>query len=577
MGKELEEAKAEIERLKCSLEDKDYIIKTQWDETKTLKTLVSELQKKEKEDVKSPVNNQEGDLLEELVERHRKVEDELKWKVEQFKHLEEAYEKLRDQFRTSKTEWETEKSSLVDEISKLQESFDDENRAAEGLKYQLAMCKQALENEESRRKKLEEQVSEMKLSLESVAREGFGGKMEGGCLAVENGEEEVANLRHSLRVKEMDLKDMEYKANKLEKENQELLTSIKELQEAHIPRAIPTSSSWAKLKTRLKSLELSHKECSANLKAKEAEWSSKADRMDRELERCSSNLKSKDQVIEELKKELEGCNSSLTQLKMQNEELSLMLQLMQSEGSENTECGTAQLMEQLEKIRGEKLGMQEDLDKLREELEELREALDVIDSELTDQTNERNGLEYELQDWISIAAHLEMQVIKGQAMRRDLELSLLEQAEVEEMLKIDTEEKDRRIGNLEQQIYLMDQEIRIEEDDTTEEDEKVSPRMQLEDEQLQLELLARELEEAVVVHIMEERDYSFDQSSQEDMEPAEMHERMVVQGFDDNKIRISLEGEDICASKENASQRHSHLRKTSESLIEGRSPFRELN
>ncbi|XP_021728188.1 uncharacterized protein At4g38062-like [Chenopodium quinoa] len=574
MGKELEEAKAEIERLKCSLDDKDYIIKTQWDETKTLKAHISELQKKEK-DVKSPVNNQEGDLLEELVERHRKVEDELKWKVEQFKHLKEAYEKLRDQFRASKTEWETEKSSLVDEISKLQESFDDENRTAEGLKYQLAMCKQALENEESRRKKLEEQVSEMKLSLESVTREGFEGKMEGECLAVENGEEEVANLRHSLRVKEMDFKDMEYKANKLEKENQELLTSIKELQEAYIPRAVPTPSSWAKLKTRLKSLELSHKECSANLKAKEAEWNSKADRMDKELERCSSNLKIKDQVIEELKKELEGCNSS--QLKMQNEELSLMLQLMRSESSEDIEGGTAQLMEQLEKIRGEKLGMQEDLDKLREELKELREALDVIDSELTDQTNERNGLEYELQNWISIAAHLEMQVIKGQAMRRDLELSLLEQAEVEEMLKIDTEEKDRRIGNLEQQIFLMDQEIRIEEDDTTEEDEKVSPRMQMDDEQLQLELLARELEEAIVVHIMEERDYSLEQSSQEDMEPAEMHERMIVQGFDDKKIRISLEGEDICASKENASQQHSHLRKTSESLIEERSPFRELN
>ncbi|XP_021865964.2 uncharacterized protein At4g38062 [Spinacia oleracea] len=554
---ELQEAKAEIERLNCNLDDKDYIIKSQYDENEALKAIVSELKKKNinaKKDI-NQCEGQGGNLLEELVDRQRKVEDELKWKVEQFKHLEEAYEKLRDQFRVSKTEWGSEKSSLVDEISKLQESLDEGNRTAEGLRNQLAMCKQALENEEIRRKKFEEQVCEMKSLLESVTQnEGFEGKE---CSVAENGEEEVANLRHTLRVKEMDYKDMEYRVKKLERENEELLASIKELQEAHIPRAVPTPSSWAKLKNRLKSLELSHRECSANLRVKEAEWSYKADKMN--------------QVIEDLRKELEGCNSTLTQLKMQNEELSLMLQLMRSEGLEDREGGVAQLMEQLEKIREEKLAMQEDLEKLREELEDVCDALDKIDSELTDQTNEKSELEFELQNWISIAAHLEMQVTGSQVMRRDLEYSLIEQAEVEEMLKL-------KISNLEQQIFLMDQEIRIEEDVTTEEDEKVSPRLEIDDyddddEELQQELLARELEEAIVGHIMEEKNYTFlHQSLQEDdMGPSQKHERIIVQ------TRINLQGEEVCASKENVRQQHSHLRKTSDSLIEERSPFRELN
>lgn len=583
MEKELEEAKAEIERLKCSLDDKEYIIKAQWDETVTLKALVSELQRKSSEaeqDVRSPKNNhcERGDLLEELEDRRIKVEDELKWKVEQFRHLEEAHKKLRDQFRASKTEWETEKSLLVDEISKLQESLDDRNRTAEGLNNQLAMCKQALENEESRRKRVEEQVSEMKSSLENATYQNFEGKMEGICSAAESGEEVVANLRHSLRVKEMDYKDMEYKAKKLERENQELLTSIKELQEAHIPRAVPTPSSWAKLKTRLKSLEQSHKECSANLRVKEAEWSSKAERMRQELNRCSSSLNIKDQVIEELKKELEGCNLSLTQLKMQNEELSLMLQLLRSEGSQEREGGVAHLMEQLEREREEKLAMQEELDSLREEIEEVRDALDNVDSELTDQTNERSELEIELQNWKSIVAHLEMQVTGIQAMRRELEMSLLAQAEVEEMLKLDAEERDRRIGNLEQQIFLMDQEIRIEEDDTTEKNEKISQRLQMDDgEQLQLELLARELAEAVVAHIIGERNYTLDQNWQVDTGFAQKHERLLMQEVDGDRTRKDFIGEEVCGSKENVSQQYSHSRKTSESMIEERSPFRELN
>ncbi|CAO2827909.1 unnamed protein product [Amaranthus hypochondriacus] len=524
MEVELEEAKAEIERLKCSLADKETIIK-KLGYTKSPKSILCK----------------EDGLVDELEDKDRKLEEDLKWKNEQFKHLEEAHEKLRNQFRDCKIEWEKEKSGLIDEITQMQEKLDDKTQKSDQLKFQLAMSRQGLENEEKRRKKLDEQVFEMKLAMERSTMEGFEGK---DCSREENGEA-IADLKHSLRVKEMDCKDLEYKSRKLEKENHELLTSIKELREAHIPRAVPTPSSWAKLKSRLKSIEQSHRECSANLKSKEAEWKLKNERITQELIRCTYNLKMRDQVTEELRKELEGYNSSLTELKMQNEELSLMLQLIRSEDGKGA---IAQLMDQFEKEREEKQEIQEELEQLREELESTRQALDMVDSELTDQANERCELELELENWRSVAAHLERQVTGTQSMRRELELSLLAQAEIEEMLKLDTEEKDKRIGNLEHQIFLMDQEIRIEEEEADDEDmvedENMSWRLMMDDgEEMQLELLARELEDAIVGHILGERNYSFDP----------------------------------CGSKENVNQEHSHLRKISDPFIEERSPFKELN
>ncbi|KAL2924870.1 hypothetical protein RDABS01_023678 [Bienertia sinuspersici] len=391
-------------------------------------------------------------------------------------------------------------------------------------------------------------------------------------------EEEVKNLRHLLHLKEVDYKDIEYKANKLEKENQELLASIKELQETHIAKAVATPSSWAKLKGRLKLLEQSHKECSSSLLTKEAEWSYKADKMNQELAQCNFNLKMKDQVIEDLKKELESCNSSSTQLKMQNEEMSRMLQLTKSQGSEERETGMAHLMEQLEKEREAKLAMQEELDKLKDELDEVHDALDMLDSEMVDKTNENFEAEFELESWKSIAENLETEITRSQTMRRELELSLLAQAEIEELLKSDTEEKERRISNLEQQIYLMDQEIRIgeEDDEEVEEeentivevDEKTSQGLQMDDEeQLQLELLAKELEEAIVAHIMQEN-----YISESNMLEGMGH----VQELKD-KARIDPGSEEVCASKENLNQQHVHSKKIDESVAEERSPFRELN
>ncbi|XWS29595.1 hypothetical protein CRYUN_Cryun24cG0042300 [Craigia yunnanensis] len=305
-------------------------------EIEGLKAHLSVSQKKCSETEKKAKNPKElrerDDLLVKVEEDRRKVEDQLKWKKEQFKHLEEAHEKLRDQFKVSKKEWEQEKSTLLDEISSLQTRLDSQIRITGDLQNRLQMCNQALAHEETRRKYLEVEISEFKTRYENIFSECQDAKSQLDCLNSQR-DNEVATLRHLLGTKESFYKEMEYRAGKLEQENQELLTSLKELQEARIQEA-GSSSSLSKLKNKLKSVEQMHKDCSTNLRAKEAEWNSQREEMTRKLHDYSSQLERKDATLKVLEMELEGCLSSAVQLKLQNEEISVMLLLLKSGMSE---------------------------------------------------------------------------------------------------------------------------------------------------------------------------------------------------------------------------------------------------
>ncbi|KAE8655858.1 hypothetical protein F3Y22_tig00117016pilonHSYRG00171 [Hibiscus syriacus] len=55
---------------------------------------------------KNPKELKDTDLFAKVDEGRWKVEDQLKWKKEEFKHLEEAHDKLREKFEISKNEWE---------------------------------------------------------------------------------------------------------------------------------------------------------------------------------------------------------------------------------------------------------------------------------------------------------------------------------------------------------------------------------------------------------------------------------------------------------------------------------------
>ncbi|XP_009364248.2 uncharacterized protein At4g38062-like [Pyrus x bretschneideri] len=277
------------------------------DEIKDLKGRLSVSQKKCSEAEKKanvPKEPRERDeVILKLEEENHKVQDKIKWKTEQFRHLEEAHDKLREQFKAGKKEWEMEKSSFLDEICQLQMSLDSKTQISDNLQNRLQGCNQALAHEESRTKYLEVQVSEFQTRFENVFSDREHAKSQLECLTAQR-DKQIASLRQSLSTKEALHKEMGYQTRKLEQENQELRALLKELQEAQIQSA-PGSPSLAKLRNKLKSLEQMHRESVANHRAKEAEWSSQLESMTADLNNHKSELKSNGAALKELRMEVE--------------------------------------------------------------------------------------------------------------------------------------------------------------------------------------------------------------------------------------------------------------------------------
>jgi len=87
-------------------------------------------------------------MLVKLEEEKAAVEGKLKWKAEQFRHLEEALKKVQDDFRAAKKEWGSDRSTLVNRIGTLEADLDSKTRVAEDFRSRLDMCSQALAHEE---------------------------------------------------------------------------------------------------------------------------------------------------------------------------------------------------------------------------------------------------------------------------------------------------------------------------------------------------------------------------------------------------------------------------------------------
>ncbi|XP_062006004.1 uncharacterized protein At4g38062 [Rosa rugosa] len=294
--------------------DEEQTIRAYKEEIQGLKGRLSDSQKKclevEKKANASKELRERDEMILRVEEENRKVQDQLKWKKEQFRHLEEAHEKLRDQFKESKKEWEREKSSLLDEICSLQTKLDSQTRISDDLQKQLKMCNHALAHEESRRKRLEVQVSEFQTRFTSGSFDSEDEKSQLERLTAER-DKEIASLRQSLSTKATLHKEMEYQAGKLQQENEELRMSLKELQEAQIQSA-PGSPSLAKLRSKLKRLEQMHRDSVADHRAKEAEWSSQLENMTADLNNYKSELENKDAAITGLRLELEQMQRDLT-------------------------------------------------------------------------------------------------------------------------------------------------------------------------------------------------------------------------------------------------------------------------
>ncbi|KAI5669757.1 hypothetical protein M9H77_19610 [Catharanthus roseus] len=313
--------------------DQEKQIRTLREEIEGLKGFVSVSQNKCSEaDIKGKVSRdarQKDDTLLNLEEERNKYENQLKWKKEQFGHLQEAHEKLKSEFRVKEKEWEKEKAVLFDDISSLQANLDSQKRISESLKSRLDMCNHALSHEESKRKRLEVELFESKAQFDNVFTEYEEAKSKIESLTGER-DKDIASLRNTLGTKEGLYKEMEYQVRMLELEKQDLMSSLKQLQETQIQEA-GSSSSLAKLRNKLRGLEQVHKDCHTRLKDKETEWSSQVQNLMQKLNCCFAELENEKMLVEKLKMEAEARDSTVLELALHKEEAMLMLLILKSE------------------------------------------------------------------------------------------------------------------------------------------------------------------------------------------------------------------------------------------------------
>ncbi|XP_045833364.1 uncharacterized protein At4g38062-like [Trifolium pratense] len=344
--------------------------------------------------------SERDDMFQKLEEEKVKLEDQLKWKKEQFKHLEEAYEKLKGQLKSSKKEWEMEKSTLLDEISSLQTKLDSQIRISEDLQHQLQTCHQALAHVESQKKRLEIEVSDFRLQLDSASSEYQGARLQLDC----DRDKDIAELRYSLKTKEACIKEAKYQTEKLEQENQELRMSLKELQEAQIQEA-GASYSQSKLRTKLRNLEQTHKECALTLKAREAEWNSQIEQLTGDLNSCQSELEAKITALEELQMELETSHSITVEMRFLNEEMYVM-QLVLKQGISEAQLKLANYKDEMDLINKEKEGK---IFQLMKQLEMRDDALISAQKELTEECEKAACLMSKMREIESYGSNKELQ------------------------------------------------------------------------------------------------------------------------------------------------------------------------
>lgn len=381
------------------------------------------------------VQNEGGerdDVLIDLNNEVAKVKDQLKWKTEQFKHLEEALEKVRNQFKMNKKEWELEKGSLLDEISSLQTRLDSQMLISKDLNNKLEMCNQALAHEESRRKYLQIQVTDFETRFGNVLDECERVKMQLDEMTAQR-DKEIGNLRCSLGTKDSFLKEREYQTRKLEEENQELRKAIKELQEEQIQTA-GGSPSFRELQKKIQNLETAHGECSANLRAKEVEWTSQMEEVLSKLNDCKSELCRREATIKDLEAMLESHHSSALQLKLQNEEFSAILLVLNQGISEaqvkltkemaevymhdkDREEKISLLMKQVEVQNAALVKAHKDIEDERDKVASLMkrvESLDLFEEQLQLMQKEIDSYKEMLEESTKCQLHLEEQCLQMQ-------------------------------------------------------------------------------------------------------------------------------------------------------------------
>ncbi|TVU45633.1 hypothetical protein EJB05_05124 [Eragrostis curvula] len=268
------------------------------------------------------------DMLVKLEEEKAAVEGKLKWKAEQFSHLEEALKKVQDDFRAAKREWGADRSTLVDRIGALETELDSKTRVAEDFRSRLEMCSQALAREEGIRKRVEAEMSELRHMYGNVVSEFEEARSTIESLTAKR-DGEIAALRSTLAEKATILKEIEYRKAHLEQENEDLRSSLKEYQEAEIDGADAVVSLKG-LREKFRALEQTHRNCTEKLRDKEAEWRMQMEKLGSDLDGYLSQLDSRDTVVSELQNELRHRNKSLELQIVESLEASVLLTVLRS-------------------------------------------------------------------------------------------------------------------------------------------------------------------------------------------------------------------------------------------------------
>jgi chromosome segregation ATPase len=268
------------------------------------------------------------DMLGKLEEEKAAVQCKLKWKDEQFRHLEEALKKVQDDFRAAKKEWGSDRSTLVDRIDTLEADLDSKIRVAEDFRSRLDMCSQALAHEEGRRKRVETEMSELRHMYGNVISEYQGAKSMVESLSSKT-DGDIAYLRSSLAEKATMLKEIEYSKARIEQENEDLRSKLKEYQEAQIGGADAVVS-LKSLREKFRALEQTHRSCTEKLRGKEEEWRLQMTKLVNDLDGCLSQLESKDILIVQLQNELLGSHRSLELQTVDNWEALIILTVVQT-------------------------------------------------------------------------------------------------------------------------------------------------------------------------------------------------------------------------------------------------------
>ncbi|GMH16402.1 hypothetical protein Nepgr_018243 [Nepenthes gracilis] len=512
---ELTTRTAELERKFCACNVKIEVL-----ENLLSDLLRKGLEKGQKAQATKALRQKDDDTLR-LEEQSTKIQEELKWKTQQFEQLRDAHKQLQDQFQSSKEEWTNEKSALLGEMYSLQTSLDTQSRTNESLHVQLKMCNQDMTHEESRRKALELQLLESKQCFENVLADLLEAKTKIETLAVKR-EEEIEAWKSSQGMRETLLKT-EYRIAHLEKENQEILLSVKELQEAQIYKRRPDPL-LTKLRKELKDLEQVHSSCAVILKEREAEWTTKMEEATGAMNNNEADSKRQNEKTHHLKMQLDSCYSSMEIL---GEEILILFMYLKPEFSEayskvlnlesqigacNIErrekmtlaseqlemehsspvkaqidreaheeiASPAQKLESFKLLEENSTVLEKELEKHKEMLEEsldiqlrseeqvmlmeaaLKNASDALEksnSELAIRICEASQTEAELQMWKSKAESMNTCFEQNQEICNRMETYLLAQAEIEQYLNKESENLLFRLEDQDQALNCLQQQI----------------------------------------------------------------------------------------------------------------------